>query len=285
MWIYLCLLFGIFKGFREAVKKKALEKSSIPEVLFFHALLAFLLLIPFSGNIFLEKPIYYGLILIKSSVVFSAWIFAFYSIKTMPVSLYGVIDLSRVLFSTVLGCVVLHETMTAAKFIGAMMVLAGLLMLNIRKKGGGDDVRTKYVLFAVFSCFLNAVSGIMDKILMSNADLTSGQLQFWYMLYMTVLYLGYAVCTKTPVKIKTLRKNPWIIILSILFVIADRALFVANKDPQSMVTVMTLLKQSSVIVTIILGKLFWKEKNILYKLLCACVVLAGIFIATFWSLI
>ena len=67
--------------------------------------------------------------------------------------------------------------------------------------------------------------------------------------------------------------------LSILFVIADRALFVANKDPESMVTVMTLLKQSAVVVTILIGKLFFKEKNIKLKLLCAGIVVLGIVIA------
>lgn len=279
MWIYLVLLFGIFKGFREGVKKKALEKSSIAEVLLFHSLLAFIMLIPFSGNVLLSNPSYYFYIFIKSFVVFSAWIFAFHSIKMMPVSLYGVIDLSRVLFSTAIGIFILGEAVTVNKTVGLILVLIGLLLLNFMKKGGGDSVEIRYILFAVLSCLLNAVSGCMDKVLMTNPDLSSGQLQFWYMLFMVLLYLAYVIFTRTPVKISTLKSNPWIIFLSILFVIADRALFVANKDPESMVTVMTLIKQSSVAVTIIIGKLFFNEKNILYKLLCAAVVVVGIIIA------
>ena len=34
LWIFLVLLYGILKGVREIVKKKALEKNSTIEVLF-----------------------------------------------------------------------------------------------------------------------------------------------------------------------------------------------------------------------------------------------------------
>lgn len=279
MWVYLVLLFGIFKGLREGVKKKALEKNSIAEVLFFHALMAFIILLPFTDGIILSDKSYYAYIFLKSFVVFAAWIFAFNSIKMMPVSLYGVIDLSRVLFGTAFGVFILHESMTLNKTIGLLLVLVGLLSLNFMKKGGGDEVKFRYIVFAIFSCFLNAVSGLLDKLLMSGTDITSGQLQFWYMFFLVLLYFIYTVSTKTKLSIKTLKTNPWIIILSVLFIIADRALFIANKDPYSQITIMTLLKQSSVIVTILVGKLFFNEKNILIKLLCAAVVVAGITIA------
>ena len=40
MWMWLVLLYGVFKGFREVVKKKALEKNSTIEVLFMYTLIA-----------------------------------------------------------------------------------------------------------------------------------------------------------------------------------------------------------------------------------------------------
>ena len=47
----------------------------------------------------------------------------------------------------------------------------------------------------------------------------------------------------------------------------------------SRITVMTLIKQSGCIVTIIGGRIFFHEKNTLYKLICAGIILAGIVIA------
>ena len=47
----------------------------------------------------------------------------------------------------------------------------------------------------------------------------------------------------------------------------------------SKVTVMTLIKQSGCIVTILGGKLVFNEKGVGYKLICAAVVITGIVLA------
>ncbi len=72
--------------------------------------------------------------------------------------------------------------------------------------------------------------------------------------------------------------NKWVWMLSILFVIADRALFIANGMPESRITVMTLLKQAGCIVTILAGRYLFKEKNTTHKMICAAVIIAGIVI-------
>ena len=64
-----------------------------------------------------------------------------------------------------------------------------------------------------------------------------------------------------------------------MFVIGDAALFAANGIPGSRVTVMTLIKQSGCFVTIAGGKLFFKEKDIAYRLFCAAIVFAGIILS------
>ena len=67
--------------------------------------------------------------------------------------------------------------------------------------------------------------------------------------------------------------------LSVLFVAADRALFIANGMPDSRVTVMTLIKQSGTLVTILGGRFVFRESDTGYKLFCALVICAGIVIA------
>ena len=62
-------------------------------------------------------------------------------------------------------------------------------------------------------------------------------------------------------------------------VAADKALFIANADPDSRVVVMTLIKQCSVLVTILMGRIVYKEKNIFLRLLCAIIIIAGITIS------
>jgi len=64
-----------------------------------------------------------------------------------------------------------------------------------------------------------------------------------------------------------------------MFVIADRALFIANGMEDSKVTIMTLIKQSSAVVTILSGKFIFHEKNVGYKMFCAAIIVCGIVIA------
>lgn len=279
-WMLLVLFYGVLKGFREVVKKMALKKNGVIEVLFFYTFLAFLFVLPQAKDAGGLYGTDYLWIAMKSFFVFLAWIFSFKAIKKMPISLYGVLDLSRVLFSTLLGVVVLEETLGFMKTMGLIFVSSGLLLLKYRPpltivNKSEESVKTIYVVFAFLSCILNALSGLMDKILMQ--DMNSSQLQFWYMLFLVIYYGIYMIATKTKLS-KDIWKNGWIWLLSILFVVADKALFIANGMAESQVTVMTLLKQSGCVVTILAGKFIFKEKKAGYKLFCAAVIVIGIVI-------
>lgn len=280
MWIYLVLLYGIFKGARDIIKKLALEKYTPIEVLITYSALSLFLILPLSGDAFLINCKYILMIAIKSFVIFIAWMCSFTAIKKMPVSIIGILDLSRVLFATFLAVIFLKEKLTINQMAGLSLVSVGLLSLklfNSNSNKNKEDVKTIYVLMAFVSCLLNATSGLLDKILMKS--MTSSQLQFWYMLLLVVYYLIYILIKKEKIR-KEAFKDKWIWLLAILFAIADKALFIANKDPNSKVTIMTLIKQSSCIITIIGGKLVFKEKNILKKLISATLIVIGIVIST-----
>lgn len=318
MWVWLVLLYGIFKGLREICKKKALQISSPIEVLLVYSFISFVMVVPDFKNALGLPPKFYGYIAIKSFVIFVAWIFSFYAIKKLPISLYGVLDLSRVLFATFFGVTFLGEIMTPLQVTGLVLVCAGLISLKVnpgkwkqkrleKKSADGNyseqgDLSTKtsatsptsapasessptptaqvpltlYVIMAFLSCALNAVSGFLDKVLMK--DITSSQLQFWYMLFLVIFYIIFALVSHQKIEVGKTLKNKWVWILSILFIIADRALFIANGMEESRVTVMTLIKQSGAIVTIVSGRVVFKEKGTVHKMICALIIIAGIFL-------
>lgn len=301
MWILFVLIYGILKGVRDVAKKLAVSKNGVTEVLFVYTLIAFLFTtpeIPNAGGIPIKEML---LIAFKSFIIFVAFLCSFHAIKKMPVSLYGVLDLSRMLFAFFISIIWLGERPGIWQITGMILVSAGLLLLRFKPgflktteveettiseedtapKGiliGGERVAGIVLIMAFVSTFLNAVSGNLDKYLMSTGNVTSGQLQFWYMLFMLLYYGIYVLVTKTKIT-KSVWKNGYVWLISILFFIADRCLFIANGYADSKVTVMTLLKQVCVVVTILGGRLIFKEKNIAYKLFCAGVVIAGIVIA------
>ena len=142
---------------------------------------------------------------------------------------------------------------------------------------GEEKAKPIYIVLVLISCLCNAVSELLDKMLMQSMN--SGQLQFWYMFFMVILYLGYMIVTKTKIDFRTIYKNYWILILSVLFVIGDKALFIACSKQESTVVAMTLIKQCSVMITIIGGRIVFKEKRTLYKMGCAAGIIAGLVLA------
>jgi len=286
MWILLVLIYGILKGVRDIAKKKALTLNGVVEVLFIYTALSFLFTVPTSGEISGVPVKEMLLIAFKSFIIVIAFLCSFYAIEKMPVSLYGVIDLSRMMFAMILGVFILKETLGIYQIIALILVAGGLLLLKYKPKSQRVQNATESVpgylyILAFVSTFLNAVSGMLDKILMRTGNISSGQLQFWYMFYMLLFYGIYVLITKTKINFKTIFKNPYVWVISILFVVADRCLFMANGYADSRVTVMTLLKQVCCIVTIIGGKIIFKEKDTLKRFICAMIIIAGIVVASF----
>lgn len=274
-WILLTLLYGIFKGFFECSKKKSTEKSSIFEVLGFFSLYSFLLAACINKNVFDISLIPLLIILLKSTVCIIAWIISLNILKKIEVSLYGVVNVSRVIFSILLGIVFLGEKITLLTSIGILIVIVGLVLMNITsKKGTKNKNSLKYILLLLISCFLNSIASIIDKGIMSYVN--PDQLQFWFLFFSAVIYWIIILIRKEKMNFKNIKKNYWIFLTAVFLVVGDKFLFIANQVPESKVTIMTVLKQISTIEIILLGKLFFKEKNIIKKILCSLIVILGI---------
>ncbi len=188
VWMLLVLLYALLKGTREIAKKKAMAKNSVMEVLVIYTLLSFVFVIPQAPMASGVEPHFFIFIAIKSFCIFLAWICSFRSLKKLPVSLYGILDLSRVIFATCFGVFLLHETLAINQVFGLIIVCSGLLLLkfkpNFLKKIFKIEESTTiiqnnplhpeentlptyvYIILAFASCFLNAISGFLDKVLM-----------------------------------------------------------------------------------------------------------------------
>lgn len=278
LWVVFVLLYGIFKGAREPIKKKILEKHDVISTLFAYTFIGFLMSVPMARDVFSLDAVTFALIGLKSFVIFFAWIATFVAVKKLSVSFYSVMDLSRVFFSTLMGVIFLNESLTVKGVISLMLVVTGLYLVNRKKTENDKATDNRYVWLVLLSCLLNAVSGTLDKYLMASGKVSSTQLQFWFMLMLSAMYYVYILVKREKVGIVACAKNPYIYILSFLLIAGDRLLFAANSDKSSQVTVMTLIKQSSAIVAILCGKFVYGEK-IARKLWCAGIIIFGIVLA------
>lgn len=274
-WILFTLIYAIFNGFFQSAKKKAVEKNSIFEVLAVFTTIAFILSALTSKDVFNIGFIPLLTVFIKSIIIVVAWLLSLHAIQKMPISLYSVINLSRIIFSIILSVIFLGEKLTTFLILGAVIIILGLFLVNkVSNTKSEKETNYKIILILLAACFLNSISAIIDKQVLKY--ITPIQLQFWFLFFLAISYWIILLFKNKKLDFKNLKKNYWIVITAICLIVSDRFLFRANEIPESKVSIMTLIKQVSAIEGIILGKILFKEKNIIKKLLCSLLIIVGI---------
>lgn len=185
------------------------------------------------------------------------------------------IKISRIIFSVLLSCLFLGEKITIVTLIGMSIVICGLILVKkATNKEEGKERSVKLIALLLISCFFSSISAIIDKKVLLH--ITSGQLQFWFLLFLTMYYWIILIIRKEKINFEKIKKNYWIPIAAIALVVGDRFLFIANENVDSKVIIMTMIKRLSVIISIILGKILFKEKDIIKKLLYSILIILGI---------
>lgn len=274
-WMTYTLIYAIFNGFFQCAKKKSIEKNSIDEVLALFSTIALILAALTSKNIFDIEVIPLIIVFSKSIVIVIAWILSLYAMQKMPISLYSVINLSRMVFSIIMSVIFLGEKLTITIIIGTIIIILGLILVNrLSSEKSKKETSLKAILILLVSCLLNSISAIIDKQILKS--ITPMQLQFWFLFFLTISYWAILLFKTKKINFVDLKKNYWIFIAAICLIVSDRFLFRANEIPESKVSIMTLIKQITAIEGIILGKIFFDEKNIIKKLLCSLLIIIGI---------
>jgi bacterial/archaeal transporter family protein len=279
-WIQLVLLSGLILGFYNIFKKKALEKNNVIEVLVTYSVLSFLIVIPEFNNAMKIESTFIIMIFIKSFIVFISWLISFKALKNMPISTYSVYYLSRILFVALWGIIILGEKVIPIHILGMIIIIIGLLMVNVNANIKKEKVDNHYILYVVVSCFIISFSSVIDKIVMRSIN--TGQMQFWFMGFLAMLYVLYIIINKIKLDFLAIKKNYWLPILAISVVAASRFHFLANAIPESNISLIIFLRTFSVVITLLVGGMWLKEQNLLYKLFCSLIILAGIALITIY---
>ncbi|MCL2383111.1 MAG: DMT family transporter [Oscillospiraceae bacterium] len=117
-WVILVLIFGLCVGFGNIFRKKAVKSNTPLQVLCGYTLVSFLLVTYEFSNAMQVDMHALLLILLKSLLVTSGWILSFICIKHLPISIYGVLLLSRMLFSMLWGVLFLGEALGTGQILG-----------------------------------------------------------------------------------------------------------------------------------------------------------------------
>lgn len=296
MWLLLAFLSATLLGFYDSFKKESLKDNAVIPVLFLNTLFSSLIFLPFivlshethllDGSIFhvgeggWEVHKY---IVGKSIIVLSSWIFGYFGMKHLPLTIVGPINATRPVMVLVGALLVFGERLNVYQWIGVALAVASFFMLSRSgKKEGIDFKHDKWIYFIVLAAVLGAVSGLYDKYLMAPREsggvgLNSMMVQSWYNIYQCFMMLIMLLVIWYP-KRKASTAFHWhwgIILISVFLSAADFVYFYALSFPDAMISIVSMVRRGSVIVSFLFGAMLLHEKNLKSKLVDLMLVLLG----------
>ena len=289
MWLVLAFLSAALLGFYDAFKKKALSGNAVIPVLFLNTLFSSLIFLPFiilsyTGNS-LDGTMFHvaeggwevhKYIVLKSFIVLSSWIFGYFGMKHLPLTIVGPINATRPVMVLVGAMLVFGERLNLYQWIGVMLAIASFFMLSRSgKKEGIDFKHNKWIFFIVLAAITGAISGLYDKYLMKS--LNPMLVQSWYNVYQVFIMCPILLLLWWP-KRKSTTPFHWdwtIILISIFLSAADFVYFYALSYDDSMISIVSMVRRGSVVVSFTFGALFFREKNLKSKAIDLILVLIG----------
>ena len=292
MWLLLAFLSAALLGFYDAFKKQALKDNAVLPVLFLNTVFSSLIFLPFilvscfapavlGGTMFDVPVVGWGVhkfIIIKSFIVLSSWIFGYFGMKHLPLTIVGPINATRPVMVLVGAMLVFGERLNLYQWIGVMLAVLSFFMLSRSgKKEGIDFKHNKWILFIVLAAVTGAVSGLYDKYLMKQ--LPPMVVQSWYNIYQVFIMCPIILLLWYPKrKESTPFRWDWTIIgISVFLCTADFVYFYALSYEDSMISIVSMVRRGSVVVSFLFGALFFREKNLKSKAVDLILVLIGMF--------
>jgi transporter family protein len=298
MWLAFALVSALFLGLYDVAKKQSLKENAVIPVLWFNTLFCSLLMLPFTllsaktglldGSIFYVPTAgweLHRLLMLKAFIVLGSWIFGYFGMKHLPITLFGPINATRPIIVLLGGLLLFGERLNLYQWIGVTIAVLSFYLLSVSgKKEGITFYKNKWVFCVIMATILGAVSALFDKYLLGrfNNMFVQAWSNFYQLALMTVILFTLWWPTRkhtTPFQWK------WpIIFIAVFLTLADYAYFVSLAQSASMVSIVSMIRRSSVIVSFLCGALLFHEKNLKSKVIDLLLVLLGLFFLLIGSL-
>ena len=297
MWLALAFLSAALLGLYDVFKKRALKDNAVLPVLFLNTLFSSLLFLPFiiishfTG--WLDGTIVYvaeggweihKFILLKSFIVLSSWVLGYFGIKHLPLTIVGPINATRPVMVLIGAFIFFGERLNLWQWVGVLLAIVSFFLLSRSgRKEGIDFKHNRWIWMVVLSAMMGAISGLYDKYLM--APVTEGGIgldrmavQSWYNIYQCFMMGAMLLLLWWPRRKQTTPFSwHWsIICVSIFLSIADFAYFYSLSLPDAMISIVSMVRRGSVLVSFVFGAMLFHEKNLRAKAFDLLLILLGL---------
>ncbi len=286
MWVLLAILSALCLGVYDIMKKLSVRGNDVLTVLLLTTFFGALLMSPVlimnfaNGTVGLgDVPRGHLLILVKSFIVLGSWLLGYFAIKHLPLTIQGPINASRPVMVLTGAVLIFHEQLNWVQWVGIILGFASLFLISrIGAREGFSLRNSRWLLMAIGAAVLGAVSALYDKYLLRYFNPLD--VQAWYTLYQCVI-MGASILVLKRVARKegACSRFSWrwtILLVSVFLTVADIAYFYALSQPDSMISVISMLRRGSVVVPFLYGVLVLHERNVRAKVADLAVLLVSL---------
>jgi len=281
MWIWLSLGSAVLLGLYDVAKKQALKRNDVLWVLLVATGLSSVLMSPFLS----AGPLSDHLLLIaKAALVTTSWVSGLIAMKLLPLTTVSTIKASRPVFVVAFSIILFGERLNLWQWGGVLTVFTALWLLSRSSRKEGIVFRSdRGIAWMVASVLTGAASALYDKHILKTLEPLF--VQSWTDVYITLML---ALCVivaavRTGADRKRFRWDWTLVLIALLITAADAMYFFAVKQEDALLSVISMIRRSSVVITFCVGAWLFREHNLRDKALVLAVLLAGIALLLFGS--
>ncbi|MBO7067063.1 MAG: DMT family transporter [Bacteroidaceae bacterium] len=283
MWIVCAFLSAALLGCYDVFKKHSLRGNAVIPVLFLNTLFCSLifapmaLAVPFGGW---EVQRY---IVLKACIVLSSWMLGYIGMKYLPLTLVGPINATRPVMVLLGALLIFGERLNLYQWIGVVFAMLSFFLLSRSGRKEGIDFRhNRWILCTVGAAILGALSGLYDKFLLASPQdggvgLNKLVVQSYYNFYQCLMMGVLLLMLWYPRRHKG-EPFHWIWsipLISIFLSVADYVYFCSLHQAGALVSVVSMVRRGSVVVSFMIGAFLFHEKNLRSKAVDLLLVLIG----------
>ena len=307
MWVVLAFISALCLGFYDISKKIALRDNAVVDVLTLSVIISSLLLsvpliLSYACPAMMQQTLFYVptlslkghlLTVLKSAIVLSSWIFAYISLKHLPISVVSPMQATRPMWTLIGALLIFNERLNGLQWIGVLLAIGSILVFSFytrhprTPRSPRDPSLNRYYLALTLAILLGACSGLYDKYLMRRFDHNAVQVYYTFYQALMMIITWLVMRRKTIINrhssvVQLSIKNLWaIVLISLFLVMSDNVYMLALSYPDSMIAIVSTIRRGGAVIGFAYGLLFLKEQDPLPKLLCMAGICAGLICLAF----
>ncbi len=298
MWTILAFISALCLGFYDISKKIALRENRVVDVLTISVCISALLLsVPLwlsrlCPEVMTGTPFYVPQLdgeahlytILKSVIVLSSWVFAYISLKHLPLSVVSPMQATRPMWTLVGALLIFGERLNTWQWIGVCLAIGTIFVFSFKNKKtitkNISPITNKYYIALALAILIGACSGLYDKYLMRLYDHNAVQVYYTFYQALMMLIVWVIVNRKnlqsSITNLQSIKNIGVIALISLFLIISDNVYMLALRDPDSLIAVVSTIRRGGAVIGFAYGLIFLKEPDPWHKVLCMVGILAGL---------